>query len=102
MNFDGILPQYDNDAFNPRHACRIPNQEPKNYIYPYLSKRKVTHFDESINSQTTNLVIGNFAYISAKVDRLCDSTIPEHNEFIESCKETGQTHQVKYLFNSID
>jgi hypothetical protein len=37
--------------------------------------------------QATNLVSGNLLNLSAKVDRLCDSTIPEHKEFIESCHE---------------
>jgi AAA15 family ATPase/GTPase len=87
INLDSIHPNYDDNAFSPTHTCRIPNQEPRNYIYPYLSKRKVTHFDEGINLQATNLVSGNFVYLAAKVDRLCDSTIPEHNEFIEACKD---------------
>jgi AAA domain len=87
INLDSIHPNYDDNAFSNTHACRIPNQEPRNYIYPYLSKRKVTHFDEGINLQATNLVSGNFVYLAAKVDRLCDSTIPEHSEFIESCKD---------------
>jgi predicted ATPase len=84
---DHISPSYDGDAFSSRYPFRIPNQEPNNFIYPYLSKRKVTHFEEAINSQAAASVSGNFSCLSAKVDRLCDSTIPEHKEFVESCNE---------------
>jgi predicted ATPase len=84
---DEILPSYDGDSFSNRYSSRIPNQEPNNFIYPYLSKRKVTDFNEAINLQATNSVSGNFSCLAAKVDRLCNSTIPEHKEFVESCNE---------------
>lgn len=86
-NLGSIQSNYDANAFSNDYNYQIPNQEPSNFIYPYLSKRKVTYFDETINLQTTNMVSGNFTYLPAKVDRLRDSTIPEHEEFIESCHE---------------
>jgi AAA ATPase domain len=82
VNWNSVNSNYDANAFSNSYNSQIPNQEPHNYIYPYLSKRKVTHFDETINLQTTNMVSGNFTYLPAKVDRLRDSTIPEHEEFI--------------------
>ncbi len=86
-NLEGILDIYDSNSFTNQYPYRIPNQEPHNFIYPYLSKRKVTGFNETINLQTANSIVGNFINISAKVDRLCDSNIPENQEFIESCNE---------------
>lgn len=82
-----FLPSYDSNAFSSEYPYPIPNQEPSNFIYPYLSKRKVMNFEESINLQATNSVSGNFTFLSAKVDRLCDSEIPEHTEFTEYCNE---------------
>jgi predicted ATPase len=84
---DIIGPSYDLNSFTPQYPYRIPNQEPHNFIYPYLSKRKVTGFNENINLQTANSIAGNFSNLSAKVDRLCNSNIPENEEFIESCNE---------------
>lgn len=90
VNYDlqeGVRNTYNYNAFSSNYNYRIPNQEPNNFIYPYLSKRKVTHFEEAIHSEATNSVSGNFLNLSAKVDRLCDVTIPEHSEFINSCNE---------------
>jgi predicted ATPase len=87
INLDGVRSDYDSNSFTNNYPYRIPDREPSNFIYPYLSKRKVTEFNEVINSQTATSVAGNFRNLSAKVDTLCNSTIPEHNEFIESCNE---------------
>jgi AAA15 family ATPase/GTPase len=86
-SMNGYQSTYDFNAFSNVYPYRIPNQEPFNFIYPYLSKRKVIDFSETINLQATNLVSGNFTHLSAKVDRLCNAEIPEHREFIESCRE---------------
>ena len=84
---DGIGNGYDYNAFSINYQYRIPNLEPNNFIYPYLSKRKVIAFSEAINSQATDSVTGNFAHLTAKVDRLRDEENPEYNDFVESCKE---------------
>lgn len=38
----------------------ISNSEPKNLIYPFLSKRKTNNYSESVTLQTINAVDGNF------------------------------------------
>jgi len=82
----------DSEAYHPisndgQVYQTISNYEPNNFIYPYLSKRKVTGFDESINSQKTMSVNGNFLFLPAKVDRLSNPEIPANKEYIESCDE---------------
>lgn len=45
---------------------QIPSVEPANFIYPYLSKRKVISYSEQINAQVTNRVSGNLQDLYAK------------------------------------
>ncbi|MBN3889079.1 MAG: AAA family ATPase [Nostoc sp. JL31] len=65
----------------------IVNIEPKNFIYPFLSKRKVTQFNEGINLQNSNSVIGNFSNLYAKVDRITTDGLPAKNEYVKACRD---------------
>ena len=66
---------------------RFPDVEPHNLIYPYLSKRKVTNFNESINQAATNSVRGDFHHLIAKIVRLCNVHHPKSEEYDEACKD---------------
>lgn len=63
------------------------NSEPQNLIYPYLSKRKVISYNENVNLEATNSVIGNFQYLSAKIARLCNVNHPKSLEYQKYCNE---------------
>lgn len=63
------------------------NQEPYNHIYTFLSKRKVSQFDESISQHFANSISGNFAHISAKVDRISTDGLPAKDEYMSACNE---------------
>lgn len=66
----------------------IPEIEPYNLIYPYLSKRKTASFVDQINEQNTNAVIGNFTYLYSKIDRIVTPQYqPANSEYIKACKE---------------
>lgn len=65
----------------------IPNIEPTNFIYPFLSKRKVMMFNEAINRQHANSVLGNFTNLFAKVDRIATDGLPAKDEYIRACSE---------------
>jgi predicted ATPase len=64
----------------------ISNQEPRNFIYPYLSKRKVIKFEEKINSTTANSVTGNLSNITAKIDRISNPQLPANQEYVRVCE----------------
>lgn len=66
-----------------------PNLEPKKFIYPFLSKRKVDEFNEQVGERFSNSVSGNFSHLSAKVDRLVSAGdwLPERKEYIEACED---------------
>jgi predicted ATPase len=66
---------------------KISNAEPNNLIYPYLSKRKVVSYEESVNLSSTNSVTGNFTNLYAKLNRLCNINHPNSLEYQEACKE---------------
>lgn len=63
------------------------NEEPKNLIYPYLSKRKVVSYDEAVHLQATHSVRGNFTHLYAKINRLCNINHPASQEYQDACKE---------------
>ncbi|HEY9802422.1 MAG TPA: AAA family ATPase [Leptolyngbyaceae cyanobacterium] len=64
----------------------VLNQEPKNFIYPYLSKRKVIKFEETINLLTANLVTGNLSHLPAKIDRISNPQLPANEQYVQSCE----------------
>lgn len=66
----------------------IPEQEPNNLIYPYLSKRKSVIFSDQINEQNTNSVSGNFTNLFSKIDRLITPQFqPGNSQYIKACND---------------
>ncbi|MTJ15281.1 ATP-binding protein [Anabaena sp. UHCC 0187] len=65
----------------------IFNEEPNNFIYPFLSKRKVETFNEDVRQQATNSVLGNFYNLTAKVDRISTDNFPAKKEYVKACDE---------------
>lgn len=66
----------------------IPETEPGNLIYPYLSKRKVAKYQVTINEANANSVTGNFTNLYSKIDRLITPQFqPANSEYIAACNE---------------
>lgn len=63
------------------------SQEPKNFIYPYLSKRKATGFAESFTIANAIDVKENLSDLYAKVNRISNPDYPAYNEYKEYCKK---------------
>jgi AAA15 family ATPase/GTPase len=64
----------------------IMENEPNNLIYPYLSKRKVTGYNETISGTSVNSVSGNFHNLYSKIDRLVTPQFqPGNKQYIEAC-----------------
>lgn len=63
----------------------IQNQEPNNFIYPYLSKRKVTAYSQTVDRSSTIVVHDNLQNLVAKVDRLATKYSPHHEEYEQAC-----------------
>lgn len=65
----------------------IPQKEPENLIYPYLSKRKTVTYVDVMNEANANAVDGNFTHLYSKIDRLSTPQFqPGHNEYTNACK----------------
>jgi len=65
----------------------IPELEPQNLIYPYLSKRKVVTYIDVMNEPNAKSVSGNFTFLYSKVDRLVTPQFPGNKEFVEACND---------------
>jgi AAA15 family ATPase/GTPase len=71
--------------FRAGNLDELSNLEPNNLIYPYLSKRKVTNYSETISEVNTNLVSGNFSCLYSKIDRLNTPQFPLYKQYVEAC-----------------
>ena len=66
----------------------IPVTEPNNLIYPYLSKRKVNKFIDTINEKNVNSISGDFQHLYSKIDRLVTPEyLPGNTEYTNACKD---------------
>ena len=61
--------------------------EPNNFIYPFLSKRKVESYNEVINIQNARSLQSNLENIYSRVDNLLSGTRDENEEFKMYCKD---------------
>jgi len=80
------LPQLklnDNRGFNP-----VASIQPGNFIYPYLSKRKVQGYTQEVNLQREREVGDNLFNLVAKVDALANVDHPNHEEYEQVCIDT--------------
>lgn len=65
----------------------IPGKEPNNWIYPFLSRRKVYGYDESVNIDATNQVTPDLRYIAAKIARLNDPSHVRYGAYVDACRD---------------
>ena len=63
----------------------ISAQEPDNFIYTYLSKRKVAEFDRVVDLGRTRSVQADLRYLVAKVARLSNSDYEHADEYTKLC-----------------
>lgn len=84
-----VIKQFrSNDQNNPnsQNFFDFPSTEPQNIIYPFLSKRKVVNYSESVNLQSSMSVRGDFQDLFAKIDRLCNEDFqPAATEYRNAC-----------------
>ncbi len=66
----------------------ITQAEPVNFIYPYLSKRKVSNYREDITEAIVNSISGDLSNLYAKVDRVSNPELPAYKYYVEACKKT--------------
>jgi AAA15 family ATPase/GTPase len=67
---------------------RIAETEPNNFIYPYLSKRKVVSFQEIIKDEFTTKVTGTLQFLYPKIDRISNPQfLPAYDDYINACDE---------------
>jgi hypothetical protein len=74
----------------PNSGSNIPfimAREPDNFIYTYLSKRKVTVFDQEVNKPKMEAVSGNLQNIVSKIDRLANPDFPKSGEYSTLCEQ---------------
>jgi predicted ATPase len=70
---------------SPQSGRALAN-EPSNFIYTYLSRRKVTNYDRSVDRDKQNAVTGNLQNLTAKVSRLLNPSDSRSDEFTLLCE----------------
>lgn len=62
--------------------------EPFNFIYPYLSKRKVEQIEEGYNRQNASMVVGTQRFLYSKINRIINPDCRPQNEYyLAKCKD---------------
>jgi AAA domain, putative AbiEii toxin, Type IV TA system len=59
--------------------------EPDNFIYTYLSKRKVMAFDRAVDVDRARAVVSDMRYLVAKVARLANPDYERYEEYTKLC-----------------
>ena len=68
------------------HFEIIPEMEPLNLIYPYLSKRKTVDYKSEMTEKNANAVMGNFENLYSKIDRLITPQLqPGNQQYVNAC-----------------
>lgn len=76
-----------NSSDNTVHgAHQLQPLEPNHFIVPFLSKRKVGGYQETVNLAHTQTIQNNFSYLAAKLSRLSNPSFPRHSRYFDSCK----------------
>jgi len=84
---DGNLRGFYNGN-NVSNAFKFRNNEPINYIVPYLSRRKVGEYSHQITAPHTNQVSGTLSNLFAKIDKVSNPEfLPAYNDYIKACDE---------------
>jgi AAA15 family ATPase/GTPase len=65
----------------------IMDIEPENFIYPFLSKRKVTKYNEDVGKYYANKVSGDLSNLYAKVDSINTDGLSEKDEYVRACED---------------
>jgi hypothetical protein len=68
-----------------RGPSLLSQQEPDNFIYTYLSKRKVAQFERTVNRASTLAVQPDLRYLVAKVARLSNPDYERADEYTRLC-----------------
>lgn len=67
------------------HHQPFSSIEPENLLYQYLSKRKVSAFEQIVTLGSTTAVAPDLRYLVSKVARLANPATPAHAEYMEIC-----------------
>lgn len=88
FNFTNMKGQVKQPDGNMVDAKSIPAIEPNNFIYPFLSKRKVAQYQEVVNVASVSAVDGTFTNLYSKIDRISNPEfLPAHTQYINACDE---------------
>lgn len=92
------------DGHNYVPINKAKNKEPANFIYPFLSGRKVLRtLNQNVNSSLTEAVPADFSNLNPKIDRVSNpGFVPAYDFFVKACDNvlgfrvtSGHTEQGK-------
>jgi AAA15 family ATPase/GTPase len=61
--------------------------EPRNFIYPFLSKRRKSHYEDRTDIKTSFNVPDDLGNLSSKISQLVNPSHAESEKYIKTCKE---------------
>jgi ABC-type transport system involved in cytochrome c biogenesis ATPase subunit len=73
---------YGSDQINP-----IANREPRHFIVPYFSKRKVAGYEQNVHHENAIVVRNNFSGLASKLSRVANPGFPKYEIYRHTCEE---------------
>ena len=80
--FDSIGRSEDALQFND-----FSSSEPHNFIYPFLSRRKTSHYSEATSEKASFDVSETLSSLPSKLALIVNPSHPEYHNFIKACNE---------------
>lgn len=66
---------------------QLPNIEPRHFIVPYLSKRKVMTYTEDVRAQHALQVVPTMTFLAARLSRISNPAFPGYEQYSEACRK---------------
>lgn len=70
-----------------RQFHEFSSDEPDNFIYPFLSRRKSSHFNEGTTEKASHHVSESLSALPSKLSLIVNPTHPECQNFLDACKQ---------------
>ncbi|MBP7283492.1 MAG: AAA family ATPase [Leptospiraceae bacterium] len=76
------------------------SNEPNNFIYPFVSKRKVSRYSTDVSLNSANRIAKDSDNLPARVDLVLNSALPEFHEFKIYCEDVLEISITAFSFES--
>lgn len=87
INQENLIITKNYSHFNNRNIELFSSREPDNFIYPFVSRRKVGWYQTDVSLNSVHKIGKDSDNLPARIDLILNSALPEFHEFKKYCEE---------------